>query len=345
MAYRVRVAELAALLGVTPAEILATCRRLKIPVAAAASILDRSECDMIKRELSSRPATVAKTAAPPRQRVQNAAWTRLEKAHLDGTSVQGRVTSVVKGGVTVDVGVRGFIPASQLDVSYVEDLSRFIGTTIDARVLELDPTRNSAVLSRRLHLEAARDAANAELLSSIQPGQERPATVSRVRPNGMEVDLGGVTSWVPIGAIPVPAGQPIAACYTPGQQVSVTVCDVRGEEVVISLYLADTAAVAASDRPLAGWPDRIASRCSVAEGAVVVALCEEDCSEAEVLIREVVGATRESGIRELRVIVPSTRRREVRAALTKLGPAHSVTSRRQVDDGFVLGILPGKAAQ
>lgn len=338
MAHRVRVAELAGVLGVTPAQVLAVCRRLKIPVAAAESVLDRSECEIIKRELSNRSVSSRSPSAPSRQPVQSTAWRHLEQARQAGTSVRGRVTAVVKGGVTVDVGVRAFIPASQFDISYVDDLASYIGATVEARVLEVDPTTNNAVLSRRMHLEAVLEAAKAELLSSLQPGQERSATVSSVRSNGMAVDLGGLTAWVPISSIPVPAGQRLDGCYAAGERVSVTVCDVNAEEVVVSLYLAaaDQTRPSMIDVPASRLSEHIAGRCSVADGALVVELAQDDCDEADRVIPELVDASVESGIRELRLVVPSAGRREVRSALGRLGPANHVASRRQVDGGFVL---------
>ncbi len=111
------------------------------------------------------------------------AWGQIQKiADEDGT-VEGTVIEVVKGGLIVDIGLRGFLPASLVDLRRVRDLDPFIGDTITAKVIELDRARNNVVLSRRAHLEEALAEERTEFLDNLHEGEVRDGTVSSMCPS------------------------------------------------------------------------------------------------------------------------------------------------------------------
>ncbi len=95
------------------------------------------------------------------------AWNRIEEKFNAGENVEGAVIEVVKGGLILDIGLRGFLPASLVDLRRVKDLSSYLGTRIEARVIEMDRNRNNVVLSRRVVLEESRKAERSEILSNL----------------------------------------------------------------------------------------------------------------------------------------------------------------------------------
>ena len=98
------------------------------------------------------------------------AWQRIEKAAEEGTPVSGSVIEVVKGGLILDLGVRGFLPASLVDIRRVADLDEFLGQTLECRVIELNRFRNNVVLSRRAVLEEERRGAREQILDRMNVG-------------------------------------------------------------------------------------------------------------------------------------------------------------------------------
>jgi len=98
------------------------------------------------------------------------AWNRIEEKFNSGENVEGEVIEVVKGGLILDIGLRGFLPASLVDLRRVKDLTSYMGTRIEARVIEMDRNRNNVVLSRRVVLEESRKAERSEILSKLEMG-------------------------------------------------------------------------------------------------------------------------------------------------------------------------------
>ncbi|MBQ6395900.1 MAG: S1 RNA-binding domain-containing protein, partial [Atopobiaceae bacterium] len=98
------------------------------------------------------------------------AWSSIESKFAAGENVEGEVIEVVKGGLILDIGLRGFLPASLVDLRRVKDLTTYMGTRIEARVIEMDRNRNNVVLSRRAVLEEARKAERSEILEKLKPG-------------------------------------------------------------------------------------------------------------------------------------------------------------------------------
>ena len=124
------------------------------------------------------------------------AWGRIENVMHDGGTVTGPVIEVVKGGLIVDIGLRGFLPASLVDLRRVRDLHPFVGEDIEAKVIELDKNRNNVVLSRRAFLEEAQAEQRQAFLSDLEPGAVRGGVVSSVVNFGAFVDLGGMDGLV-----------------------------------------------------------------------------------------------------------------------------------------------------
>ena len=96
------------------------------------------------------------------------AWNRIEEKFNSGENVEGEVIEVVKGGLILDIGLRGYLPASLVDLRRVKDLTSYMGTRIEARVIEMDRNRNNVVLSRRVVLEESRKAERSEILSKLE---------------------------------------------------------------------------------------------------------------------------------------------------------------------------------
>ena len=129
------------------------------------------------------------------------AWNRVEEDFNNGQNVEGEVIEVVKGGLILDIGLRGFLPASLVDLRRVKDLNAYLGTRIEARVIEMDRNRNNVVLSRRVVLEEARKAERSEILSKLQPGMRLKGTVSSIVDFGAFVDLGGIDGLIHISEL------------------------------------------------------------------------------------------------------------------------------------------------
>ena len=118
-------------------------------------------------------------------------WRRLEQARQEGRILEARVTERVKGGLLVDVGVRGFVPASHVARGFVDNLDQFVGQTLRLKVLEIDRGRRNVVLSRREVLEQEYQEAKRRLFGTLKEGQVVSGTVRRLTDFGAFVDLGG----------------------------------------------------------------------------------------------------------------------------------------------------------
>ncbi|HEY7796775.1 MAG TPA: S1 RNA-binding domain-containing protein, partial [Microbacteriaceae bacterium] len=118
------------------------------------------------------------------------AWGDVEKIKEADGVVKGVVIEVVKGGLIVDIGLRGFLPASLIELRRVRDLAPYLGEEMDAKILELDKNRNNVVLSRRALLEESQSASRSTLLNDLAKGQVRTGTVSSIVNFGAFIDLG-----------------------------------------------------------------------------------------------------------------------------------------------------------
>ncbi len=168
------------------------------------------------------------------------AWNRIEEKFNAGENVEGEVIEVVKGGLILDIGLRGFLPASLVDLRRVKDLTAFMGTRIEARVIEMDRNRNNVVLSRRVVLEEARKAERQEILSKLQVGMRLKGTVSSIVDFGAFVDLGGIDGLVHISELSWNHVNHPSEVVKVGQEVEVQVLDVDLNRERISLGLKQT---------------------------------------------------------------------------------------------------------
>ncbi|MDE3070354.1 MAG: S1 RNA-binding domain-containing protein, partial [Acidobacteriota bacterium] len=117
------------------------------------------------------------------------AWRRVEEAARSGDTVEGLVIEVVKGGLIIDLGIRGFLPASLVDIRRVPNLDQYMGTTVESKVIELNRTRNNVVLSRRAVLEEERKEVRQRIIDRLEPGMVVEGKISNVVDFGAFVDL------------------------------------------------------------------------------------------------------------------------------------------------------------
>lgn len=131
-----------------------------------------------------------------------AGWKDVEAIKDNGETVQAKITQSVKGGLVASVnGLRGFIPASQMDLQYVKDLSVYVGQTVEAVILEIDKSKQRLVLSRRQVLEREREGKQQEILETLHEGEVVKGTVKRLVDYGAFIDVGGVDGLAHISDI------------------------------------------------------------------------------------------------------------------------------------------------
>ena len=129
------------------------------------------------------------------------AWGEIEKKKEEDGIVQGTVIEVVKGGLIVDIGLRGFLPASLVEQRRVRDLQPYVGKVLQAKIIELDKNRNNVVLSRRGFLEETQREQRDEFLTHLKPGEVRKGVVSSVVAFGAFVDLGGMDGLIHVSEL------------------------------------------------------------------------------------------------------------------------------------------------
>src|ERR687884_592724 len=129
------------------------------------------------------------------------AWNRIEEAHADQRTVEGPVIEVVKGGLIIDIGLRGFLPASLVDIRRVRNLDSFLGQRLECKVIELNRSRNNVVLSRRAVLEEERKEERERILTSLEEGMIVRGTVSNLVDFGAFVDLEGIDGLIHISEL------------------------------------------------------------------------------------------------------------------------------------------------
>lgn len=168
------------------------------------------------------------------------AWGRIERVMNEGGTVSGPVIEVVKGGLIVDIGLRGFLPASLVDLRRVRDLNPFVGEAIEAKVIELDKNRNNVVLSRRAFLEEAQAEQRQEFLSDLQPGDVREGVVSSVVNFGAFVDLGGMDGLVHVSELSWQHVSHPGEVVSVGDNVMIRVLEVDRDRERISLSIRQT---------------------------------------------------------------------------------------------------------
>ena len=168
------------------------------------------------------------------------AWRKIEGAAESGEPVNGAVIEVVKGGLIVDLGVRGFLPASLVDIRRVPNLDEYLGQTIQTKVIELNRSRNNVVLSRRAVLEEERKEQRQAILERLQPGLIIEGQISNIVDFGAFVDLDGIDGLIHISELSWSHVNHPSEVLSIGQTVEVKVLDIDRDRQRISLGLKQT---------------------------------------------------------------------------------------------------------
>ena len=168
------------------------------------------------------------------------AWGTIEKIKEEDGIVTGTVIEVVKGGLILDIGLRGFLPASLVEMRRVRDLQPYVGKELEAKIIELDKNRNNVVLSRRQWLEQTQSEVRKTFLDTLQKGQVRSGVVSSIVNFGAFVDLGGVDGLVHVSELSWKHIDHPSEVVEVGQEVTVEVLDVDLDRERVSLSLKAT---------------------------------------------------------------------------------------------------------
>src|SRR3954451_17678188 len=168
------------------------------------------------------------------------AWRTIEAAAESGEPVTGNVIEVVKGGLIIDLGVRGFLPASLVDIRRVPNLDEYLHTAIECKVIELNRSRNNVVLSRRAVLEEERKEVRQQILDRLQPGDVVEGQISNIVDFGAFVDLNGIDGLIHISELSWSHVNHPSEILNIGDTVQVKVLDIDRERQRISLGLKQT---------------------------------------------------------------------------------------------------------
>ncbi|CAN5772240.1 30S ribosomal protein S1 [soil metagenome] len=168
------------------------------------------------------------------------AWGDIEKKKEEDGVVSGPVIEVVKGGLILDIGLRGFLPASLVELRRVRDLAPYVGRTLEAKIIELDKNRNNVVLSRRAWLEETQKEQREEFLENLKPGEIRSGVVSSVVNFGAFVDLGGMDGLVHVSELSWKHVDHPGSVVAVGDEITVQVLEVDLDRERISLSLKAT---------------------------------------------------------------------------------------------------------
>lgn len=167
-------------------------------------------------------------------------WEDIEKDFQAGNIIEAPVTNVVKGGLVVDVGVRGFVPASMVEDHFVADFSEYKGKTMTFKIVEIEPSENRLILSHKAVVETEKEAQKKELLSTIQENDVIEGRVARITDFGAFVDLGGIDGLVHVSEISHGHVAKPGDVLAVGDEVKVKVLSINPEQGRISLSIKDT---------------------------------------------------------------------------------------------------------
>ena len=168
------------------------------------------------------------------------AWVKLEERFNSGEIFETEVKDVVKGGLVVDLGVRGFVPASLVEAHFVEDFSDYKGKNLTFKIVELDKEKNRLILSHRAVVEEEKGKHKKNLMSTVTPGQVIDGTVQRITDSGAFVDIGGIDGLVHISQLSHQHIDKPSDVVQEGQKVKVKVLNVDRDNERISLSIKET---------------------------------------------------------------------------------------------------------
>ncbi|WP_130859865.1 30S ribosomal protein S1 [Gracilibacillus phocaeensis] len=163
------------------------------------------------------------------------AWADLLKIFENNDTIEATVRDIVKGGLVVDVGVRGFIPASLVETHYVEDFADYQDRVLSLKIVELDPDQNRIILSHRAVVEAEEEQKKQDVLADLEEGQEIDGTVQRITDFGVFVDIGGIDGLVHISQLAHSHVDKASDVVSEGDTLKVKVLSIDKEKERISL--------------------------------------------------------------------------------------------------------------
>ena len=167
-------------------------------------------------------------------------WDDIQKKFDDGETITAKVTQAVKGGLVVDAGVRGFVPASMITDHYVEDLNQFKGQELEFKIIEIEPSENRLILSHKEIVKAEHEKAAEKIFAELQPGDIVEGKVARMTNFGAFIDLGGVDGLVHVSEISYDHVDKPSDVLSAGQDVKVKVLSVDPDRDRISLSIKQT---------------------------------------------------------------------------------------------------------
>jgi small subunit ribosomal protein S1 len=168
------------------------------------------------------------------------AWDELEKKFESGEIIESEVKDVVKGGLVVDLGVRGFVPASLVEDYFVESFEDYKGKVMTFKIVEMEKENNRLILSHRAVVEMEKESQKEEVMDTIHPGDVLNGKVQRIASFGAFVDIGGVDGLVHISQLSHEHVEKVSDVVTEGQEVTVKVLSVDRDSERISLSIKDT---------------------------------------------------------------------------------------------------------
>ncbi|MDO8737289.1 MAG: 30S ribosomal protein S1 [Thermoleophilia bacterium] len=219
--------------GVIPANELSI--RKSVSTQEEVSVGDRIDALVMQKEDAEGRLILSKKRARFEQ-----AWKKIEEVEQQAGTIDGTVIEVVKGGLILDLGVRGFLPASLVDIRRIQNLDEYMGRVLTCRVIELNRSRNNVVLSRRAVLEEERKEVREQILGKLQPGDVVEGIISNIVDFGAFVDLEGIDGLIHISELSWGHVNHPSEVLTVGQKVNVKVLDIDRDRQRVSLGLKQT---------------------------------------------------------------------------------------------------------
>jgi len=219
--------------GVIPANELSI--RKSVSTEDEVSVGDRIDALVMQKEDAEGRLILSKKRARFEQ-----AWKKIEEVEQQAGTIDGTVIEVVKGGLILDLGVRGFLPASLVDIRRIQNLDEYMGRVLTCRVIELNRSRNNVVLSRRAVLEEERKEVREQILGKLQPGDVVEGIISNIVDFGAFVDLEGIDGLIHISELSWGHVNHPSEVLTVGQKVNVKVLDIDRDRQRVSLGLKQT---------------------------------------------------------------------------------------------------------
>ncbi len=196
-----------------------------------------SQGDKIKALVLDKEDDEGRLILSVKRAVYEKAWEDIQDISDNKKSIKGVVIESVKGGLIVDIGVRGFLPASLIDVRRVKELNSYIGEEIEAKILELDRQRNNIVLSRKAHLEEEMSEERQGFLDDLQIGDIKDGKVSSIVSFGAFVDIGGMDGLVHVSELSWRHVENPNEIVKVGESVTVKVLEIDNDKERISLSI------------------------------------------------------------------------------------------------------------